>query len=154
MGQGALNTERVLRPSAWWQATRPLCNKCNGCMVLASGSTRWLMSQATSHAAAAGLRLSGKRRARPGHVPALDPYSCRSPPHPGTLPRPGLYLEESGAYSGDPACPHGSSGPVRTGVRCPLEVRTHRCTSGCIIFPCLVVPLVLAMRWGREPLSI
>jgi hypothetical protein len=29
---------------------------------LTSGSARWLMSQATSHAAATGLRLSGERK--------------------------------------------------------------------------------------------
>jgi hypothetical protein len=56
--------------------------------VLASGSACWLVSRATRHAAAAGLRLSGKRRARPGHVPAPDPYPCRGPPHPGTFLRP------------------------------------------------------------------
>jgi hypothetical protein len=144
-GQGALNAERARRPSVWWQAAHPLRNKCNGCMDLASGFARWLMSRATSHAAPAGLRLSGKRRARPGHVPAPGPYSCRGPPRLGTLPRPGPYLEEPGAYSRDPTCPLGISGPVRTGVQCPLEVRTHRCTSGCIIFPCHVVPLVLPM---------
>jgi hypothetical protein len=60
-------------------------------MDLASGSACWLMSWATLHAAAAGLRLSEKRRARPGHVSAPDPYPCRGPPRPGTLPRPGPY---------------------------------------------------------------
>jgi hypothetical protein len=35
------------------------------------------MSRARRHVAAAGLRLSGERRARPGHVPAPDSYSCR-----------------------------------------------------------------------------
>jgi hypothetical protein len=57
-------------------------------MGLASGSDRWLMSRATSHAAAAGLRLSGERRAKSGHVSAPDPYLCRGPPCPGTLLRP------------------------------------------------------------------
>jgi hypothetical protein len=123
-------------------------------MGLTSGSARWLMSRATSHAAAAGLRLSGKRRARPGHVPAPDPYSCRGPPRFGTLPRPGPYLEGPGAYSRDPVCPLGSSGPVRTGVRCPSVVRTHRCTSGCVIFPCHMVPLALPMWYGRVPLAV
>jgi hypothetical protein len=117
----------------------------NGCMDLASGSARWLMSRATSHAAATGLYPSGKRWARPGHVPAPDLNSCRGPPRPGTLPRPGPYSEEPGAYSRDPACPLGSSGPTRTGVRCPSEVWIRRCTSGCIIFSCHVVPLVLPM---------
>jgi hypothetical protein len=124
-------------------------------MGLTSGSVRWLMSRATSHAAAAGLRLSGKRRARPGHMPAPDPYSCRGPPRPGTLPRPGPYLEGPRAYSRDPASPLRSSGLVRTGVRCPsVEVRTHRCTQGSIIFPCHVVALDLPMWWGRVPLSV
>jgi hypothetical protein len=58
-------------------------------MDLASGSACWLVSWATRHTAAAGLRLSGKRRARPGHVPAPNPYPCQGPPRPGTLPRPG-----------------------------------------------------------------
>jgi hypothetical protein len=48
-------------------------------MGLTSGSTHWLMSRATSHAAAMGLRLSEKHRARPGHVPPPDPYSCWGP---------------------------------------------------------------------------
>jgi hypothetical protein len=58
-------------------------------MGLTSGSARWLTLRATSHAAAAGFRLSGERRARPGQVPALDPCLCRGPLRPGTLPRPG-----------------------------------------------------------------
>jgi hypothetical protein len=65
--------------------------RLHDCMDLASGSACWLMLRATLHAAAAGLRLSGKSRARPGHVPALDPFPCRGPPRPGTLPRPGPY---------------------------------------------------------------
>jgi hypothetical protein len=73
-------------------------------MGLTSGSARWLMSRATSHAAAAGLRLSGERRARPAHVLAPDPYSCQGPPRPGTLPRPGPYLEGPGAHPRDPTC--------------------------------------------------
>jgi hypothetical protein len=54
-------------------------------MGLASGLARWLMSRATSHATAAGFCLSGERRAGSGHVSALDPYSSRGPPRPGTL---------------------------------------------------------------------
>jgi hypothetical protein len=65
-------------------------------MGLTSGSARWFMSRATSHAVAAGLRLGGKRRARPGHVPARDPFSCRGPSRPGSLPRPGPYSEGPG----------------------------------------------------------
>jgi hypothetical protein len=107
------------------------------------------MSRATSHAAAAGLRLSGERRARPGHVSAPDPCLCRGPLRPGTLLRP---VPHSG---GDPTCLLGSSGPVRIGVRCPsVEVRTHRYTPGCIIFPCHVVPLDLPMWWGLVPFSV
>jgi hypothetical protein len=75
--------------------------RLHGFMGLTSGSTRWLVSQATSHAAAAGLRLSRKRRARPGHEPAPDPCSCRGPPHPGTLPRPGPYSEGPRAHPRD-----------------------------------------------------
>jgi hypothetical protein len=78
MERGALNAERARRPSVWWQAARPLCNKCKGCMDLASGSACWLMSRATRHATAAGLRPSGRHRTRPGHVPALDPHPCMS----------------------------------------------------------------------------
>jgi hypothetical protein len=43
----------------------------------------------TSHAAAAGFRLSGERTARPGHVSAPDLCLCQGPLHPGTLLRPG-----------------------------------------------------------------
>jgi hypothetical protein len=92
IGQDALNAERARRPSAWWQMARPFRNKCkrlHNRMGLTSGSTRWLMSRATSHAAAASFRLSGERRARPGHVSAPDPCLCRGPLHPGTLLRPG-----------------------------------------------------------------
>src|SRR5688572_21765032 len=59
--------------------------RLHGFRDLTSGSARWLMSRATSHAAAAGLCLSGERWARPGHVPAPDPYSCRGPPRPRAL---------------------------------------------------------------------
>jgi hypothetical protein len=124
-------------------------------MGLTLGSARWLMSRATSHVAAAGLCLSGKRRARPGHVSAPDPYSCWDPPRLGTLPRPGPYSKGPRAYPRYLACPLGSSGLVRTGVRCPsVEIRTHRCTLGSIIFPCHVVPLDLPMWWGRVLLSV
>jgi hypothetical protein len=81
-------------------------------MGLTSGSTRWLMSRATSHAAAAGLRLSGERRAKPGHVSAPDPCLCRGPPRPGTLLRSEPRSGGPGIHSGDPACLLGSSGLV------------------------------------------
>jgi hypothetical protein len=88
-------------------------------MSLVPGSARWLMSRATSHAATVGLRLSGKRRARPGHVPALDPYSYRGLPRPGTPPRPGPYSVGPRAYSRDLACPLGSHGPFIQGSGVP-----------------------------------
>jgi hypothetical protein len=49
-----------------------------------------------SHAAATGFRLSGERRARPGHVSALDPCSCRGPLRLGTLLRPGPHSRGPG----------------------------------------------------------
>jgi hypothetical protein len=81
----------------------------HGFMGLTSGLAHWLMSRATSHTATAGLRLSGKCRARPGHMPAPDPYSCQGPPCPGTLLRFGPYLEGPGALPRDPVCLLGSS---------------------------------------------
>jgi hypothetical protein len=73
-GLDALNAERAHHSSAWWHATRPLCKKCRD---YAAGSAGWLMSWATSHATAAGLRLSGEPSASPGHVPAPDPFQGR-----------------------------------------------------------------------------
>jgi hypothetical protein len=100
IGQGALNAERACRPSAWWQAARPLHNKCRGCTTL------WASRQAHP----VGLRhgplatrqqrvsaLSGEHRVRPGHVSALDPCMRRGPLRPGTLLRPGPYSEGPGA---------------------------------------------------------
>jgi hypothetical protein len=124
-------------------------------MGLTSGSAHWLMSRASSQAAAAELRLSRKYRVRDGHVSAPDPYSCRGLPGPGTLPGPGPYFEGPGAYPRDPACPLGSSGPVSTGVRRPsAEVRTYQCTLGSLIFPCHAVLLTLPLRWGRVLLPV
>jgi hypothetical protein len=42
---------------------------------LTSDSAHWLMSRATSHVVASGLRLSGERmrRVRPDHVSVPDP---------------------------------------------------------------------------------
>jgi hypothetical protein len=101
----------VRHPSAWWQATCPLRNKCkrlHNRMGLTSCSARWLMSRATSHAAAASFRLSGEHRARHGHMSAPDPCLCRGPLRPGTLSRPG---------------PH-SGGPGMSPRE--LQTRTHR----------------------------
>jgi hypothetical protein len=124
-------------------------------MGLTSGSARWLMSRATSHAAAAGLRLSGEHRARPGHVSAPDPCLCRGPPRPGTLLRPGPHSGELGPTRGTRHVSSGALDSYLTGVRCSsAEVRTQRCFPGCIILPCHVVPLGLPMWWGRVPLSV
>jgi hypothetical protein len=75
------------------------------------------MSRATSHAAAAGLLLSGERRARSGHVPAPDPYSCWVLPVPGPCRGPDLTRRDLGpirgtrhAFLGVPDCTH--RGPV------------------------------------------
>jgi hypothetical protein len=81
-------------------------------MGLTSGLARWLMSQATSHAAAVGLPLSGEHRAKPGHVLAPDPCLCRGPPRPVTLLRPGPHSGGPRAHLGDPACLLRSSGLV------------------------------------------
>jgi hypothetical protein len=129
--------------------------RLNSCVGLTSGSARWLMSRASSQAAAAGLRLGRKSHSRDGHVSAPDPYSCRGLPGPGTLPGPGPYSEGPRAYPRDPACPLGSPGPVSTGVRRPsAEVWTYRCTSGSLIFPCHAVLPTLPMRWGRVLLPV
>jgi hypothetical protein len=120
-----------------------------------SGSAHWLMSRASSQAAAAGLRLGRKSHSRGGHVSAPDPYSCRGLPGPGALPGPGPYPEGPRAYPRDPACPLGSSGPVSTGVRRPsAEVRTYRCTLGSFIFPCHAVLPTPPMWWGRVLLPV
>jgi hypothetical protein len=85
-----------------------------------SRSARWLMSRATSHAAAAGLLLSGERRARSGHVPAPDPYSCQGSPRVRALPWSGPYSEGPGAHPRDPTCLLGSSGLYAQGSGVPL----------------------------------
>jgi hypothetical protein len=71
--------------------------RLHGFRGLTSGSARWLMSRATSHAATAGLRLSWEHRAKTGHVPAPDPHSCRGSFRPGALLQPGPYSERPGA---------------------------------------------------------
>jgi hypothetical protein len=83
MGRDALNAERARRPSAQWQAARPLLNKCRGCTA-----SRQARPDSLCHGPhAAGLHLSGKWRARPEHVSAPDPYSRQGPPRSGTLLR-------------------------------------------------------------------
>jgi hypothetical protein len=83
MGRDALNAERARRPSAQWQAARPLLNKCKGCTT-----SRQVRPDSLCHGSqAAGLRPSGKWRARPRHVSAPDPCPYQGPPCSGTLLR-------------------------------------------------------------------
>jgi hypothetical protein len=81
MGRDALNAERARRPSTQWQAARLLLNKCRGCTT-----SRQVRPSSLCHGPqAAGLRLSGKWRARPAHVSAPDPCSYQGPPRSGTV---------------------------------------------------------------------
>jgi hypothetical protein len=73
------------------------------------------MSRATSHAAAAGLFLSGERGARPGHVSSLDPFQGRVRVFRAPKPR-------------DPTVI--SPDPIRTGPGSISEVRLTRTGSG------------------------
>jgi hypothetical protein len=56
MGRDALNAERARRPSAQWQAARPLLNKCRGCTALRQARPDGLCHGPQ----AVGLRLSEK----------------------------------------------------------------------------------------------
>jgi hypothetical protein len=56
MGRDTLNAKRARRPSAQWQAVRPLLNKCRGCTALRQARLDGLCHGPQ----AAGLRLSGK----------------------------------------------------------------------------------------------
>jgi hypothetical protein len=82
---------------------------------LTPGSARWLMSRATSHVGASGLRLSGERmrRVKPGHASAPDPCSCQGFPCPRTLLWPGPYPRVPGHNRGSGLCIQGSSIPSR-----------------------------------------
>jgi hypothetical protein len=81
MGRDALNAERARRPSAQWQAARLFLNKCRGCMT-----SRQVRPGSLCHGPqVAGLRLSGKWRARPTHVSAPDPRTHQGPSRSGTL---------------------------------------------------------------------
>jgi hypothetical protein len=81
MGRDALNTERARRPLAQWQAARLFLNKCRGCTT-----SRQVWPGSLCHGPqAAGLRLSGKWRARPVHVSAPDPCTPQGPSRSGTL---------------------------------------------------------------------
>jgi hypothetical protein len=106
-----------------------------------SGSARWLMLRATSHSAAARLRLSGKHRAkgwtRVGHGPLFVPGSSwsRNLAKARSLPGGTWDLLEG------PGMP---SWELRTrSYRGPVEVRTYQCTPGSLIFPCHMVLLAL-----------
>jgi hypothetical protein len=55
MGRDTLNAEITRRPSAQWQATRPLLNKCRGYTALRQARPDGLCRGPQ----AAGLRLSG-----------------------------------------------------------------------------------------------
>ena len=56
-GQDALNAERARRPSAWWQAARPLRNKCKGCMDV------WTLHQARPAGLCHGPHATRQQRA-------------------------------------------------------------------------------------------
>jgi hypothetical protein len=129
---------------------------------LTSGSARWLMSRAMSHVAASGLRLSGERmrRVKPDYVSAPDPCSCQGFPCPGTLLRPGPTRRDLDpiqgtrhAYSGVPGHNRGSELCVQ-GSGAPSRRSGSTDTSGCIIFPCHMVPLDLPMWWGRALFTV
>jgi hypothetical protein len=81
MGRDALNAERARRPSAQWQAARLFLNKCRGCTT----SCQVRPGSLCHGPQAAGLRLSGKWRARPAHVSAPDPCTHQGPSRSGTL---------------------------------------------------------------------
>jgi hypothetical protein len=119
MGRDALNAERARRPSAQWQAACPLLNKCRGCTT-----SRQVRPDSLCHGPqAAGLRLSGKWRARPGHVSALDPCSYQGPPRSGTPLR------------------FGPTQRLRTYMyRGPVSFCEGPDLLGCVILPCHVAP--------------
>jgi hypothetical protein len=128
MGRNTLNTERARRPSAQWQAARLFLNKCRGCTT-----SRQVRPSSLCHGPqAAGLRLSGKWRARPVHVSAPDPCTPQGPSRSGTL-------LESGPTRGLRTC-------MYIGARClmwgPDLLR-------CGAFPCHVAPFGLPIWWGQ-----
>jgi hypothetical protein len=132
MGRDTLNAERARRPLAQWQTARLLLNKCRGCLTL-----RQVRPGSLCHGPqAAGLRLSGKWRARPAHVSAPDPCSYQGLPCSGTLLgfKPTQRLRTYMYRSPVPFC----GGPDLL---------------GCIVFPCHLAPFGLLMRWGQAPSS-
>jgi hypothetical protein len=111
-----------------WQAARPLLNKCRGCTTL-----RQAWPDSLCHGPqAVGLRLSGKWRARPGHVSAPDPCSYQGPPRSGTLLR------------------FGPTRRLRTYMYWgPVSFYGGPDLLGCVVSPCHVAPFGLPMRWGQ-----
>jgi hypothetical protein len=104
MGRDALNAERARRSSAQWQAARLFLNKCRDCTT-----SRQVRPNSLCHGPqAAGLRLCGKRRARPAHVSAPDPCTHQGPSRSGTL-------LGFGPTRGLRTC-------MYIGARCPFEV--------------------------------
>jgi hypothetical protein len=83
---------------------------------------------------ATGLHLSGKWRARLGHVSAPDPCSYQGPPRSGTLLR------------------FGSIRGLRTHMyRSLVSFCGGPNLLGCVVFPCHVAPFGLPMRQGQTP---
>jgi hypothetical protein len=128
MGQDTLSTERARRPSAQWQAARPFFNKCRGCMT-----SRQVWPDSLCHGPqAAGLRLSGKWRARPGHVSARDPCSHQGPSRSWTLLR------------------YGPTRRLRTYMyRVPVSFCGVRTYWDVLSFLATWCPFGLPMRWGQ-----
>jgi hypothetical protein len=71
VGRDTLNAERARRPSAQWQAARPLLNKCRGCTALRQARPDGLCRGPQ----AAGLRL------RRSEGQGLDTCQHRTPTH-------------------------------------------------------------------------
>jgi hypothetical protein len=131
MGRDALNAERAHRPSAQWQAVHLFLNKCRGYTT-----SRQVRPGRLCHGPqAAGLRLSGKRRARPAHVSALDPCTHQGPSRSGTLlefgPTRGL---QTCMYIGGPVSFCGGPDLLRCGAFfatwCPLAYPSGGVTHG------------------------
>jgi hypothetical protein len=112
-------------------------------MGLALGPARWLMSRATSHAAAAGLHPSEERRAGPGHVSAPDlprdlakvrtctyrgPVSLCGGPDP--VVHPGMYYLSLPRGALRPTYAVGSGAILRVAWRCHTGAVSSYCRRG------------------------
>jgi hypothetical protein len=112
------------------QAACPFLNKCRGCTTLRQARPDRLCHGPQ----AAGLRLSGKWRARPGHVSAPDPCSYQGPPRSGIL------------------LGFGPTWRLRTYMyRGSVSFCGGPDLLGCVVSPCHVAPFVLPMWWGQAP---